>query len=417
MSFRDLLVDTIRTLWAHKVRTALTMFGIAWGIVSITLMVGSGEGFRVGQLKVQEQFGRNILIVNAGRTSLQAGGMRSGRRIRFHADDYKFVKAEASACEHVMPELGNSHVVKSRYNSATRLVVGSLPAFAHIRTIDIASGRFYNDQDVERADRVAIVGSDVYKQLFAGREAVGGKIQIKGVPYKVIGVMQEKDQDSNYDGQDVGKVFLPFTSVVRDFPNKTGPADAVDRLIVTPKDLERHEECKAQVRRALGRLHDFDPTDEEAAGIWDTIENSKRFKMMTDGLKYFLGAVGIVTLFLGGIGVMNVMLVAVRERTREIGIRKAVGATRGSIVRQFFVETMIVVLLSGAIGMTLAHGICAAVNSMPMPPYFAGLIPTWESTLLSFSLLGLVAILSAIYPASRAASVDPIEALHYEAGG
>ena len=140
MNFRDLLVDTLRTLWAHKVRTGLTMFGIAWGIVSITLMVGSGEGFRVGQLKVAEQFGRNIMIVNAGRTSLQAGGMRSGRRVRFHDGDYRIVQAEATSCSHVLPELGNSHMVKSRYNSATRLVVGSLPPFAYIRTIDIADG-------------------------------------------------------------------------------------------------------------------------------------------------------------------------------------------------------------------------------------------------------------------------------------
>jgi putative ABC transport system permease protein len=171
------------------------------------------------------------------------------------------------------------------------------------------------------------------------------------------------------------------------------------------------------VRRSLARLHGFDPADREAASIWDTVENAKRFQMMTDGLTYFLGAVGIVTLFLGGIGVMNVMLVAVRERTREIGVRKAVGATRGSIVREFFVETMIVVLLSGAVGMAAAYGICAAVNSFPMPPYFAGLIPTWQSTAISFALLGVVAVLSAIYPASRAASVDPIEALRYEAGG
>ncbi len=417
MSFRDLLIDTVRTLWAHKVRTGLTMFGITWGIISITLMVGSGEGFRVGQLKVAEQFGRNIMIINAGRTSLQAGGMRSGRLIRFDADDYKIVGAEATACAHVLPELGNNHMVKSRYNSATRLVVGSLPPFAYIRTIDIAHGRFYNDADVERADRVAVVGSDVYKQLFAGRAAVGETIQIRGVPYTVIGVMQEKDQDSNYDGQDVSKVFIPFTAIMRDFPNNYGPADAVDRLIATPKDLSQHEECKWQVRRSLGRLHGFDPADTEAAGIWDTVENAKQFQIMTDGISYFLGAVGIVTLFLGGIGVMNVMLVAVRERTREIGVRKAVGATRGSIVRQFFVETSIVVLLSGGIGMAVAHGLCAAVNSFPMPAYFAGLIPTWESTAVSFALLGLVAVCSAIYPASRAASVDPIEALRFEAGG
>ena len=418
MSLRDLLVDTIRTLWAHKLRTALTMFGIAWGIIAITLMVAAGEGLREGQKKAAASFGKNIMVVVAGRTSMQAGGMRSGRVIRWQADDYKAVETEATACQFVIPELGNRASIRSPYNSASRTVVGSLPPFAAIRSIDIAEGRFYNQGDVERGDRVAVLGSDLYKQLYAGREAVGEEILIRGLPYTVIGVMKEKDQDSSYDGMDVEKAFIPFTSIIRDFPNPPPhPPTAIDRLIATPKNLSVHETCKYQVRRALGRIHSFDPSDEEAATIWDTVENAKQFQTMTDGIKYFLGAVGLVTLFLGGIGVMNVMLVAVRERTREIGVRKAVGATRGSILRQFFLETMIVVFLSGGLGMGIAHGICTAVNSLPMPAYFEGLLPTWESGLLSSALLGLVAVLSAMYPASRAAAVDPIEALRYEAGG
>ncbi len=418
MTLRDLLGDTIRTLWTHKLRTALTMFGIAWGIVSITLMVAAGEGLQVGQKKVAEQFGKNIMIVFSGRTSLQAGGMRAGRLVRWKADDYIEVQRESTACEFVIPELGSGANIRSPYNSASQLVVGSLPPFAYIRTIDVGEGRFYSWADVERADRVAVLGSDLYKQLYSGREAVGREILIGGIPYTVIGVMKEKEQDSSYDGRDVSKVFVPFTAVLRDFPNKPPfPPDAIDRLIATPKDLERHERCKHQVRRALARLHHFDPSDEEAAGIWDTVENAKRFQQMTDGIKYFLGAVGIVTLFLGGIGVMNVMLVAVRERTREIGVRKAVGATARGIVRQFFVETMIVVFLSGGVGLGVAYGICSLVNTIEMPKYFAGLLPTWKAGFLSFALLGLVAVLSALYPASRAAAVDPIEALRYEPGG
>jgi putative ABC transport system permease protein len=163
-------------------------------------------------------------------------------------------------------------------------------------------------------------------------------------------------------------------------------------------------------------LHHFDPDDKEAANIWDTVEEAKAFRLMTDGMKYFLGAVGLTTLFLGGLGVMNVMLVAVRERTREIGVRKAVGATGRSILWQFFVETLIVVFLSGGIGLGLGFGLCSLVNLLPMPPFFAGLLYTWESGLLAFALLGTVAILSALYPASSAAAVDPIEALRYEAG-
>jgi putative ABC transport system permease protein len=418
MNFRDLLNDTLRTLWAHKLRTFLTMFGITWGIISITLMVAATQGLRVGLKKNSESFAKDIMIFFAGRTSMQAGGMRAGRDIHWYEYDHQTVLAQSPACRYVLPEIGNHVPLRSRYNSGDLLVVGSLPPFAEVRSVDVGEGRFYNDEDDANVNRVAFIGSDAKKQLFGSRPAIGETLWIEDIPYQVIGVMRPKNQNSSYDGQDIRKIFIPYSAIVRDFPNRP-PAlpRTIDRLLIVPKSLSFHKECERQARAALALLHHFDPKDEEAASVWDTIKNAEANALIMDGMEYFMGAVGIVTLFLGGLGVMNVMLVAVRERTREIGVRKALGATRQAILSQFFVETMIIAFLSGGIGMGIAYGLCAVVDLLPMPPVFAGLLPTWESGILSFALLGTIAVLSALYPANRAAAVDPIEALRYEPGG
>ena len=418
MSFPDLLRDTLATLWAHKRRTMLTMFGIAWGVISITVMVAAGEGLGKGIQNNQETFGKDVMIVFAGRTSMQAGGTRSGRLIRWSEEDYVQVGKEAPACKYVMPELGNNVQVHSLFNSGDLQAVGALPPFTEIRSITVAQGRFYNEEDNAEARNVAFLGSDAKKQLFAEREAPGQTISLNGTPYTVIGVMKPKEQNSSYDGADVRKIFIPFNSMRRDFPNKPPAVEhSVDRLLVAPWSLETHPDCVKQIRRSLGRLHNFDPRDKEAASIWDTVKNAEANRMIIVGMEVFMGAVGVATLFLGGLGVMNVMLVSVRERTREIGVRKALGATRESILRQFFLETVIVVGLSGGTGLLISYGFCALVNLLPMPLFFAGLLTSWKLGALSVFLLGLIAVLSALYPANRAASVDPIEALRFEAGG
>jgi len=380
MSFEDLLKDTLATLWAHKRRTMLTMFGIAWGIISITVMVAAGEGLGKGIQANQETFGKDVMIIFSGRTSMQAGGTRSGRAIHWGEDDYVVVAAESPACKYVMPELGGTVQVHSMYNSGSIQTVGSMPEFSEIRSIAVADGRFYNHEDNSAARNVAFLGSDTKKQLFSDHEPLGQQVWMNAIPYTVIGVMKAKDQNSSYDGMDTRKIFIPYNTMRRDFPTKPPGVDhTVDRLLVAPKSLEMHPDCVRQIRHSLGRIHNFDPRDKEAAGIWDTVKNAEANRMIIVGMELFMGAV--------------------------------------AILRQFFMETVIVVALSGGIGLLVSYGFCALVNLMPMPPFFAGLLTNWKLGALSVSLLGLISILSALYPANRAASVDPIEALRFEAGG
>ncbi|MFL6582481.1 MAG: ABC transporter permease, partial [Burkholderiales bacterium] len=379
----------------------------------------AGEGLRKGQEDQARNLGKDILIVFHGRTSLQAGGTRAGKVVHWEDTDVQALQQEAVDCEYALPELEQETVrAHSNYNNAAFTVTGSYPQFAYIRSLDVGQGRFYDWDDMHESRRVAFLGSDAAKQLFPGRNAVGENLYLNDFPYVVVGVMKEKKQDSSYDGWDVRKVFVPFTAMRRDFPDKPpGTARTFDQLLVTPRSVSQHEACKRELRSVLARLHRYDPTDKEACPIWDTVQEAKAFEQMTNGMKYFLGAVGIVTLFLGGLGVMNVMMVAVRERTREIGVRKALGAPAHSILRQFFFEALIIAFLSGGIGLGIAYGLCGLVNLLPMPDFFAGLIATWKSGVFATVLLGTIAVLSALYPARRAASIDPIEALRYEAGG
>ncbi len=395
------------------------MFGLLWGVVSITLMTAAGDGLREGQRQVSAQFGEDIIIVFGGRTSTQVGGERAGRRVMWTIYDHTLLAPQTPSCEFVIPELTRGSVaVRSDYNSASLLISGSQPPYQRLRALAVDEGRFFSWEDDSQGRRVAFIGSDVRKQLFKGRKALGETLTINGIPYQVIGVMKTKEQDSSYDGRDISKIFIPYGAMVRDLPQPPPfPPGTMDQMIVKAWSLNVHEACVSEVRRGLARIHHFDPEDKDAASIWDTVEQSRAFATMADGMKYFLGAMGVVTLLLGGIGTMNVMLVSVRERTREIGLRKAVGATRREILTMFFLETFFIVFLSGGLGLAFAHGVCHFVNKLQMPAYFAGLWATWQVGAACVALLGLVAFLSALYPATKAASIDPIEALRFEAGG
>ncbi len=232
MTVRDLIVDVLRTLWAHKLRAFLTMFGIAWGIVSIVLMVAAGEGLRKGQEEQARTLGKDVMIVFHGRTSLQAGGTHAGRMVHWEDEDVPVVQQDSPDCEYAIPELEQDTVrIHSNFNNAAFTVTGSYPAFAYIRSLDVGAGRFYDWDDMREARRVAFLGSDAAKQLFPGRDPVGETVYLNEFPFTVIGVMAKKKQDSSYDGWDVNKVFVPFAAMRRDFPDKPPGTDVDIRPI------------------------------------------------------------------------------------------------------------------------------------------------------------------------------------------
>jgi putative ABC transport system permease protein len=427
----ELLLQVISNLRANKLRSFLTMFGILWGIISVVVLSATGEGFQRGNQHVLEELGKNVGIVWGGRTSTQAGGERSGRPILLTIDDVRALERESGMLAVVSPELQRGGVtVKSSFNAAALNVNGIEPQYQNIRTIEVDQGRLLRFTDNDNALRVAVIGTDATRQLFGTRNSIGQTVQLNGIPYTVIGRIRKKDQDSSYNGQDNERVLVPYTAMVRDFPRSDG-TNILSNLVVAPhpwvvEQLPAVLEARTgriedidwplerEVRRVLSRHHDFDPSDRNAIAMWDTSLESLMFGRMILEMKNFFSVVGIVTLALGGIGVMNIMLVAVRERTREIGVRKALGATTGQIQKQFFLEGFILTMLSGAIGFAVALALCAAVNLLPMPPRFQGMVLTWQAGTWGVAILTIIGVLTSTYPARRAAQLPPVEALRFE---
>jgi putative ABC transport system permease protein len=412
----ELARQVVESLLRNKLRTFLTMAGIAWGITSIVLIVAMGDGFKAGQANSMKQLGENIVILFGGRTELQAGGERAGRRIRLNYSDIENIRRECYLVNRVAAELQGNVRVTSPYNSGSFDVSGVEAFFPELRTIPIADGRFFNEGDEKNGRRFCVIGVDVKKQLFGARsDVVGRQVAINSIPYTVIGVMADKTQNSSYSGLDEKKVWLPYTTMTRDVPPaKFYTPGQLDEILYQPRSLDQFEEARTQVRKVIARAHDFDPADKSAIGIWDTVENAKLTAGIFDSMTVFLGFIALVTLSLGGIGVMNIMLVTVSERTREIGLRKALGATRLRIMVDFLAEGCALALLSGLIGWSVAFGLSAALKFVPMPDMFPGLPVSGATTGLAFGTLTVIAIASALFPAWRAASLTPVEALRYE---
>ena len=419
-------------LRANRLRSFLTMFGILWGVISVVILSATGEGFRRGNEKVLMELGKNIAIVWGMRTGMQAGGERAGRQVFLTTDDVWALQTQSTMIAVVSAEIQRGAInVKSLYNAGAITVDGIEPQYQEIRTIDIDRGRPFGPADESEARRVAILGSDSTTQLFGTRNSIGETVRLNGIPYTVIGRIRKKDQDSAYNGRDNEKVFVPFMAMARDFPRPGMPDRILSEIIVAPKAdvvaqlptilnnrTGRIEDIdwplEREIRRIIAQQHGFNPADRDAVRVWDTSLESIMFGRMVQTMKDFFAIVGLVTLSLGGLGVMNIMLVAVRERTREIGIRKALGATTAQIQRQFFLEGFVLTLLSGTAGFIVAFGLCALINLAPMPTRFEGMILTWQAGAGAVAALVLVGVVTSTYPARRAAQLPPVEALRFE---
>jgi len=439
MFFQDLFAQTLANLRANKLRSFLTMFGIVWGVISVLILSAVGEGFGRGNQHVLEELGKNIVIIRNGRTSLQAGGERAGQIVRLTIEDVYALQRESKLLDSMSPELMRGGLrAKSAFNSSSVQISGVWPIFQYLRTLEMDRGRPISDEDCREARRVAVLGYDAAKQLFADRDPIGSQITLNGLPYTVIGRVRKKQQDSNYTGQDDQRLFLPYQTARKDFPlpGLLNTPDHLSAIIAGPRPevtqmirdiMEREKDPRGflglnsrgpveqEVRDILSKRHGFDPQDPEAISFWNTAVESVMFAKMIEGMDRFFLAVGIVTLMLGGIGVMNIMLVAVRERTQEIGVRKALGATARSIQLQFFAEGILLTGLSGLIGYVVGAGLCGLINLAPMPERFSGMIITWQINVFAVVMLMLIGVAASTYPARRAALLPPIEALRYEA--
>ncbi|MBL8231945.1 MAG: ABC transporter permease [Bryobacterales bacterium] len=414
---RELFGHVLSNLLRNKMRSFLTMSGIAWGVASIVLIVAMGDGFKQGQRNNTKQLGENIVLIFPGRTEKQAGGQRAGRRIRLTYDDVRSIRDECYLVERATAELQTGAKAASPHNSGSFTVNGVEAIYPRIRTIPIARGRFFNEADEKEERRVAVLGDNVRKQLFGDRtEVLGAELRLNGLPFRVVGLMPSKTQNSSYNGMDSEKIYIPYATLVRDLP----PADPnfrpgiVHNLIYVPASVTEWKAARQHVMRILGRNHDFAPDDKGAVYVWDTVESAELVDGIFVSMTAFLGVIALVTLTLGGVGVMNIMLVTVTERTHEIGLRKAIGATRRRILIDFLAEGMVLALASGVAGWLGAYGLAALVNLLPPTDFFSGLPVNGTTTLAAFLALAIVTVASTVFPAWKAADLTPVEALRYE---
>jgi putative ABC transport system permease protein len=415
MRLLDIIAQTLRTLWAHKLRSFLTMFGIAWGVGSLLLLVGLGEGFRSGNRRQLSQIGENIAFIFPGRISAAPGSHVPARPYFLTYGDVAAIRAEAPDIDRVTPVLQRGDIRSvSEFQSSNGQVFGVEYIYNQIRHIPMGSGRWFNKEDDDQGRMVAVLGQQMERLLFPGEASVGATIVMNGQRFLVIGILESTGRDEgNQAGQ---RVYLPYKTMAQYFPIKgeNVPGDAVNFINYRPASRAVHKQATEEAHKIIARRHSFSVDDEDAWESWDTARSEEMVGKIFTAMNLFLGSVGVVTLALGGIGIVNIMLVSVSERTKEIGLRKALGATNRSIMMQFFMEGAFLTLLSGGLGIGAAAGLMTMLAQLPAPPGFdtPRLVP-WSAA-LAVGSLALAGISAGLYPARQASLLTPVEALRQE---
>jgi putative ABC transport system permease protein len=401
---REFLAD----IRSQKLRTTLTVLGIAWGTVAVVVLLAFGVGLERQTRKRFHGLGDRIVILFGGRTTRPWAGFPDGRNIPLHEEDATMLLDEVPEIEQLSPEyIASSTRVHRGLKAATPSITGILPVYGEMRNIiPRPGGRFISDRDVEERRRVAMLGDGVAQLLFGEEEPVGQQVMVGDTPFTVIGVMQPKLQNSSYESRDRDRVFIPASTHRALFGQLR-----LNNIVYRARSSELTKVAERHVYETMARRYKFDPDDKDALGVWDTSEWEIRFGYLFLAFNIFFAIVGSFTLLVGGIGVANIMYIVVRERTREIGIRRAVGATRRDIMRQFFAETLLIVLLGAVAGMILSVGIVFGMGSLPIKEFVGSPVISGTVLLATLALLALVAFAAGLLPARKAAGLDPVEAL------
>ena len=409
MAIRNYLRQFLRDVRAQKLRLFLTVFGIVWGTAAVTLLLAFGEGLQKRVVRAQKGLGDAIVIAWPMRTTKPWEGLPRGRNLRMTEADVAALRSEVEEIDRISEEYArNRGRVGWGRKALSADIAGANTEFGEMRSlVPQEGGRWFNEQDLAERRRVVFLGDQLKRDLLGeGAEAVGESVRLDGTPFLVIGVLQTKDQDSSYSGRDKDKVFIPSTT----FKAIYGPEE-IDNFIFQVLDPLKVADAKRKVTETAARLHRFDPTDEEAIQMWDTTEGMKFLTTFFIAFRTFLGVVGALTLVVGGIGVSNIMNVAVEERTKEIGIKMALGARRRYVIGQFLFETLTITLAGGLLGFLTSWAICAVFPQLGLEDYVGTPVISAQVASITTLVLGGIGLVAGYFPARTAASLRPVEAL------